>query len=641
MKLSIADQPRSRRISIGTKTETTEIMNEVGVRMGCFRVNPGSREGRRLYLIQMILLPFVPIIALIAQSCHNMASASRALRYAEYTKQQISLTVELGRLLVAFQKERAESALYIIGKNENWTSLNDTFSRTNDVLRNINRTMSNDDSTGGMLLHLANFSYIRNEIIEMAIENSSVKGEIAERTTSWYVNVNHYILEQISRRIGETATGDTWRLMIAYKYILQAIEHLTISIVYGLQKYSSGHLLIPGLMSYVEHDTLAHEYLNAINHFAPNLTKKTEQSDVYGLMMDSRRHIYTNEMGPFDKINTVNNYYTIMEDYVHLLRNCESELQEAIRQQLYVEMRSASSQQAALIAILVLILIISPIIILLVRNATMTIQKFADTLVLRAHELRCEKGKSDRLLYQMLPPAVVRQLKQQRQVPAENFDSVTIYFSDIVGFTKLSAKSTPMEVVNLLNTLYRLFDSRIRKYDVYKVETIGDAYMVVSGLPQRNGSRHVAEIATMSLDLLAGIRCYVIPHKPEEKLEIRIGINTGPCVAGIVGTTMPRYCLFGDTINTASRMESTGEAMKIHISQSTKEALDLLGGYTTELRGSMEVKGKGLMNTYWLTGKDCTPEIQMDYEDMQIASDDIINPEFLQIISSDNEIFYS
>ncbi|KAG8227941.1 hypothetical protein J437_LFUL008753, partial [Ladona fulva] len=108
-------------------------------------------------------------------------------------------------------------------------------------------------------------------------------------------------------------------------------------------------------------------------------------------------------------------------------------------------------------------------------------------------------------------------------------------------------------VVTMLNSLYRLFDSRIRMYDVYKVETIGDAYMVVSG------DRHVGEIADMAIDLIAGVRRFVVPHRPGEMLQIRVGVNTGPCVAGVVGSTMPRYCLFGDTINTASRMESTGQ----------------------------------------------------------------------------------
>ncbi|XP_014676008.1 PREDICTED: atrial natriuretic peptide receptor 1-like, partial [Priapulus caudatus] len=176
----------------------------------------------------------------------------------------------------------------------------------------------------------------------------------------------------------------------------------------------------------------------------------------------------------------------------------------------------------------------------------------------RTKQLYEEKKKTDELLYRMLPAVVAERLKQGKYVQAETYDEVTIYFSDIVEFTSLCADSTPLQVVDFLNDLYTLFDGTIPNYDVYKVETIGDAYMVASGLPMRNGNRHAAEIANMALDLLTKVKTFEIRHLPGARLLLRIGIHTGPCVAGIAGLTMPRYCLFGDTVNTASRMESTG-----------------------------------------------------------------------------------
>ncbi|KAG9465536.1 hypothetical protein GDO78_018130 [Eleutherodactylus coqui] len=214
-----------------------------------------------------------------------------------------------------------------------------------------------------------------------------------------------------------------------------------------------------------------------------------------------------------------------------------------------------------------------------------------------------EKRKAENLLYQILPHSVAEQLKRGETVQAEAFDSVTIYFSDIVGFTSMSAESTPMQVVTLLNDLYTCFDAIIDNFDVYKVETIGDAYMVVSGLPVRNGKLHAREIARMSLALLDTVKTFRIRHRPNTQLRLRIGIHTGPVCAGVVGLKMPRYCLFGDTVNTASRMESNGEALKIHISSATKEVLDEFVCFQLELRGDIEMKGKGKMRTFWLLGE--------------------------------------
>ncbi|XP_043402184.1 atrial natriuretic peptide receptor 2 [Chelonia mydas] len=224
----------------------------------------------------------------------------------------------------------------------------------------------------------------------------------------------------------------------------------------------------------------------------------------------------------------------------------------------------------------------------------------------RTQDLMHEKQKTDRLLYSMLPKQVADDLRQGKPSQAQSYVIATIFFSDIVGFTQLSSTSTPYQVVDFLNKLYTTFDEIIDNHDVYKVETIGDAYMVVSGVPKENGIRHASEIASMALDLVAVCKTFRIPHKPNTQLKIRAGIHSGPVVAGVVGTKMPRYCLFGDTVNTASRMESTSEALKIQCSSNTYQLLEHIGEYILVCRGNLQVKGKGDMVTYWLEGKQNT-----------------------------------
>ncbi|CAN9508980.1 unnamed protein product [Ophioblennius macclurei] len=217
---------------------------------------------------------------------------------------------------------------------------------------------------------------------------------------------------------------------------------------------------------------------------------------------------------------------------------------------------------------------------------------------------KAERDRADYLNYMLLPGPVVKSLKETGVVEPELYDEVTIYFSDIVGFTTLCQYSTPMEVVDMLNDIYKGFDSIVDHHDVYKVETIGDAYMVTSGLPKRNGNRHAVDICRMALDILAFMGTFQLRHLPGIPVWIRIGVHSGPCAAGVVGMKMPRYCLFGDTVNTASRMESTGHPLRIHISEPTIDILQRTDcKFEYEMRGEIYLKGKGTETTYWLTGK--------------------------------------
>ncbi|XP_077432394.1 soluble guanylate cyclase 88E-like isoform X2 [Vanacampus margaritifer] len=214
-----------------------------------------------------------------------------------------------------------------------------------------------------------------------------------------------------------------------------------------------------------------------------------------------------------------------------------------------------------------------------------------------------EKKRGDSLLYAMIPKAVADRLRKGITAleTCQVFPDVTILFSDVVKFNEICIHITPMQVVDMLNEIYIVFDTLSEKHNVYKVETIRDAYMVVAGVPNKT-TFHAHHICDMALDMLSSIDHLKDPSTGDN-IQIRVGVHSGMVVAGVVGLKMPRYCLFGDTVNTASRMESNGVGMQIHISQTTKDHLEH-EPYIIEERGKIFVKGKGYMKTYWLKGKN-------------------------------------
>ncbi|XP_065091667.1 uncharacterized protein LOC135712640 isoform X2 [Ochlerotatus camptorhynchus] len=575
--------------------------------------NPAFKRGRQIQLTKMLILPFIPILALIVQTSIEMIDIVSYRMEATEIEGQVTMATNLGKVVTKLQLERSDVAFYIYTNGGTLRrNLTKGFQETDRALENMSSWPDLTIATlnDGKVTWL-NMSEFRAELTEFRDNISSDNGETStvRDVLHWYTTVNGALLEHLTNQIKDANKSGVWRYLLSFKNMLKSIESLDISAMYGIIYFGRGVLRVEPYVNYIQHDIVGKELLNGSLNYIPKLKSAyrdlTRGTKGYGKLKLWSSTIRLNV--PIDPdITMAREYYEAMATYIDELRKLQDRIRWIIREEVQKVLDNADRMETFGIGILIVVLIVSPIIIILVRNAVATIQMYAVDLAQKAKELKREKRKSDSLLFQMLPPTVATQLKQAQTVPAEYYSSVTIFFSDIVGFTEIAAECTPLEVVSFLNAIYRMFDERIECYDVYKIETIGDSYMVASGLPVKNGNKHVSEIATMALDLLDASGCFSIPHKSNEPVELRVGIHTGPVVAGIVGTKMPRYCLFGDTVNTASRMESTGEALKIHISTEMNDELVKIGGFKTEHRGLIDVKGKGLMDTYWLTCKEGT-----------------------------------
>jgi class 3 adenylate cyclase/CheY-like chemotaxis protein len=226
---------------------------------------------------------------------------------------------------------------------------------------------------------------------------------------------------------------------------------------------------------------------------------------------------------------------------------------------------------------------------------------------LRDHEqayyrqMLIEREKSERLLLSILPAPIAHRLKQGEQTIADFFPNATVLFADIVGFTQVASTLTPRELVELLNTIFSLFDTLAAKHGVEKIKTMGDSYLVAGGVPIARPD-HAAAIADMALDMQDTIVAFCMDELHHEIfLNMRIGIHTGPVIAGIIGNQRFIYDIWGDTVNIASRMETAGLAGCIQTTETVYEQLKET--FAFEPRGLMDVKGIGKMKTYFLKGR--------------------------------------
>ncbi len=227
-------------------------------------------------------------------------------------------------------------------------------------------------------------------------------------------------------------------------------------------------------------------------------------------------------------------------------------------------------------------------------------------LVIKAeNNLTKEKEKSDTLLLNTLPKSIVKELKRNNEVITKYYSEASILFADIVGFTNLSSGNLPQQIVGMLNNIFSDFDSFIEKYGLEKIKTIGDAYMVAGNVPELV-ENHIGKIINLAFDFQETVRKVNFEKyeiKSEVPLNIRIGIHIGPVIGGVIGVNKFTYDVWGDTVNIASRMESSGEAGRIQISGDLYEKIKHEKDYNFIKRGNIAIKGKGPMETYFIERK--------------------------------------
>ncbi|GAU91845.1 hypothetical protein RvY_04024 [Ramazzottius varieornatus] len=563
--------------------------------------DPRTTKGRRMQLIKILGMAAIPIIILVVQSGISVHQALQQQQFASDFKDQIEFAIQAGDVVHALGLERGTTTFYLSMVNE-------------QLLAAVKfRRKTVDESLAALVswpdVKPEDHFFLQKQDLQLqiAINRIMVNSSTPELQLDFFTDIITHILKWIGDSvIGSQATEQRWQLLVGYHLFIMGKEYIAAERSCGTIFYGNGHMELPNYLWYQNKRSQGIALLNKSLQYEPSIKQMLVQSYI-GSSLEAN---ITVERNLIDQNNLTHRdiererfWYALMTNYQNILRDIERNTSARIRKNLEQAIYDANKTVGSNLFILLLALALLPTIIVLLNFITGQIQSFAAILQSKNEEVMKEKKRAEAVLNQLLPRQIADKLKNREVIQPESYDQVTVFFSDIVEFTVLSSTSTPLQIVDTLNKLYTIMDRRIELYDVYKVETIGDAYLCVSGLPERNGNKHSYEVASMSLELIVDVAQIRLPHKPDYALKMRIGLHTGPCAAGIIGTKMPRYCVFGDTVNTASRMESHGEPLRVHITTTTHDALRYFKCFEMESRGEIQVKGKGPMTTYWLLRK--------------------------------------
>ncbi|PIK58351.1 hypothetical protein BSL78_04739 [Apostichopus japonicus] len=524
-------------------------------------------------LARNLILIAVPLVALIILSCVTLYRTIESFQLAEGTLKAVQENSQVAALVEALQKESGLSGFAIrrIPEIEIFATPKLGLARreTDEAFR-----QATDIRFDPFLVNGTNITTM-DGLFQLIQEHRMREDTELDAILSiqFYTEITTELRRTGILRTTEASSGGVWPLMVANDQLLRVVNFYGTTLSIGMLYYASCQLQPDNLLWFRRAQSRGGYFLDSAYVYYEEIPERYDfYLDVYQVDQESIEdeidiildNVNICEMVGYDETSRrgVDWYYNLTSLVDVVLATRRDTVKVITQRTAQISSLSKWTTALCVVGLLLIIVICFGCGAWFARESyrsLIQIALYARKLTKRTAELRFQRKRAQALLHEMLPKSVAYRLQRGLNVPAEHFDMATIYFSDIVGFTDISAARSPMEIVDLLNTLYILFDGTIDQYNVYKVETIGDAYMVVSGVPE-SFEDHAYEICNMALDLLRQVRFFKVPHCPDMKLTLRIGINT---------------------------------ALKIHISDATKVALERTESsirFKVVCRGSVVVK---------------------------------------------------